>query len=887
VQKYISLHNHDTYSIKDGLYKPTDFLTRAKELGATAYAQTNHGTMAGVFDFYDSCQATGIKPILGVEAYFVDDKTSKDKPYHILLLAKNLLGYKALLKAQYDACKLGFYYKPRIDWNDLKEMRGNVIVSSACISGVVAKPLVNKDMDRVKMVVEKLKDWFGNDFYMEYIALGRTSHYKPVWNGLYEVAKKYGIKSIITTDTHYIHKQDYKLQQILHNLDDEEIKITDIQSGKGWNMEDNDLYLKSYSDIMEIMSQVFEPKVVEECLANTLEIGGKVEVYPIYPKEYVFPKIEFKEEEMKNIIRDNLKKKISAENMPRYQERLKYEYGVIKSMGFLEYFWIVQDIVRWSKSNDIMVGPGRGSAAGSLVSYLLDLTDIDPLRFGLSFERFLNPTRKKMPDIDTDFQKSQRSKVLEYMKKYGENNVIQIGSYNGLTLKSALKDILRMNNISMTEANFVSENIEDPKIKEKYAKHFEVAEKLQGNIRHLSKHAAGVVITDKPVWEYLPVVYNSSVKDVVTAIDGDTLTSKKFLKMDILGLKALDMIKDTIEYIIKYENKKVDILDIELNDDNILSMYRSGDVNNIFQFDTYLMRKFLPEVAPDRFKHLVESNAINRPGPLTAGMADLYVQRRFGAKYTAPKLLDKHLEKTFGLLIYQEQVISILADLLDISAGQADVYRKQLEKSSIKDILNENNYYTKLYERYSKEDVEEAMNFIQNSAGYLFNKSHSVSYSFLGYQMAYLKCYYRKYFILGVLNNLDVSQKQDQEKMRKTLDECAHQGFRIKPNNLNEISVDFTLDPDGNIIAGAKAIKGLGEKGLVDIVVGKPYKDLTDLLTRVKPHKNVLERLNEEKFIENTFGEVISNEDLIKMRDNMNKKRKGATAKLKTDTMFD
>lgn len=1021
MKKFVSLHNHTTYSIKDGLYKPGDYIKKVQELGGTAYALTDHGTMAGCFDFYDSCKKLDIKPLLGLEAYFVDDKKTKDKPQHILLLAKNLQGYKSLLKAQYDSCKNGFYFKPRIDWSNLQEMSHNVICSTACSGGVVAKPFIEKDMDRVKMVTEKLLDIFGSDFYYEYVALNRVGHYKDLWQGMYEFAKQYNIKSIVTADVHYIHKQDYKLQQILHNLDNEQIKLNDLEQGKGWVMQDHDLYIKNYDEIMFIMSQIFDKEIVENLIANTVEIENKIEKFNIYPEGYVFPRVDFKEDDIKNIIKHNLEEKIPQEKIQVYKERLNYEYKVIKNMGFLNYFGIVADIVKWSKDNRIFVGAGRGSAAGSLVSYLLGITDVDPIKFGLSFERFLNPSRcvppntkiitkngvkkifdvnkgdsvktmggeyckiknkmvnsineniiniqyeggsvkctsnhklivwrnnkvqeilasdllledklieqtsmlidiksiksekykgevidievennhnfymannendvfvlshnSKMPDIDTDFQKSQRGKVLSYMKKWGEDNVVQIGSYNELTLKSALKAVLRINDISFQEANDVSNNIEEPSYIQKYKKYYDVAEKLIGNIQHLSKHAAGVIITDKPVYEYMPVVYNSQLKDVVSAIDGDTLTSKKFLKIDILGLNALDIINDSVEYIHKYENIKVDVFNITLNDDNVLSMFRNGDLNNIFQFDTYLMKKLLPEAAPDRFRHLAEINAINRPGPLTVGMDKLYVQRRFGAKYTTPKLLEKHLSKTYGLLIYQEQVISILSDLLDISPGQADIHRKELEKGSIKDIMNANNYYTILYKKYSKEDIEEAFEFIQESAGYLFNFSHSVSYSLLAYQMAYLKCYYRKYFNLAVLNNLDIAKKVDQEKMKKTLEECKQWNFKLKPYNLNEMSLNFTLDKNGDIIKGATAIKGLGEKGLLDIVVNKPYSNVEDFLIRAKPQKNVLETLNNEGFISNTFGIKISNEDLLHRRDSLCKK-KGNIAKVKTDTLF-
>lgn len=886
MEKYVSLHTHDTFSLKDGMYKPIKYAEKVKEMGGLTYAQTNHGSLAGVFDYYDACKRFELKPIIGVEGYFVNDKTTKDKPCHIVLLAKNLEGYKSLLKAQYDANKNGFYRRPRIDWKNLEDMAGNVIVSTACSSGIIAKPLLAGDNDTVEKNIKRLKDIFGEDFYFEYVALSRTSHYKDLWKLMYELAQKNNIKSIITTDTHYLNKTDYKTQQVLHNINNK-ITMEDIKNGKGWIMDDKDLYLKTYDEVMEIMTQIFDKPVVEECLANTIEIYNKVEEYDIYSDRYVFPKINFNEEEMKNVIKENLQKKLKSKPIEEYKKRLNYEYKVIKKLGFLEYFWIVRDIVCWSKNNNIFVGGGRGSAAGCLVAYLLDITEVDPLKFNLSFERFLNPTRSKLPDIDIDFQKTQRQKVLSYMKKYGEENVVQIGSYIEFSLKSALKDVMRIYNVPFKEAMFVSENIERKDIKEKYKKYFEIASKLEDNIRQFGTHAAGVVITDNPVYDYMPTVYNTSAKDVVSAVDGDTLTNKKFLKVDILGIKGLDIISDTLSLIREKENKDIDINNLELNDQNILQMFRDLDVNNIFQFDTASMKGYkrkegyrvvnvpgmLTRMKPDKFKHLVEINAINRPGALSINTDDKYEHRRFGGEYKSPRLLEKHLNKTYGLLIYQEQIISILSDWFDISVGEADIYRKQLEKCSIKDLLNEHNYYHYLYEKYSKEDVEEAVAFLEQSAGYTFNKSHSVSYTLLAYQMAYLKCYYRKYFVIATLNNYDLSQKKDQIKFETTINECLNQGFVIKPYNLNEITYQFELSDDGNILPGAKALKGIGEKSIIELITNKPYKDMEDFLRRCKVNKTVIDVLNNNGVFENSFKKRYTLDEILEIRKRLSRKK--------------
>lgn len=888
MKNYVSLHNHDTFSVKDGLYKPIKYLEKVKEMGGEAFAQTNHGTLAGVFDFFNACKYMKIKPIIGAEFYFVDDKTTKDKPSHIILLAKNYEGYKSLLKAQYYSNKNGFYYKPRIDWSNLGEMSGNVVVMSACSSGIIAKPLLNGNIKKAEENIEKLKYIFGKDFYFEYIALSRIQFYKDLWKMMYDLSEKFDVKSVITTDTHYIHKSDYKIQQILHNIYNK-VTIDDLNKGKGWTMDDKDLYIKSYDEIMEIMSPIFDKEIIVKCLDNTFEISHKIEEYEIYPTKFVFPKVDFKEEKLKSIIKNNLEKKPKIKPIEEYKKRLNYEYKIIKQLGFLEYFWIVTDIVNWAKRNNIFVGGGRGSAAGSLVSYLLDITDIDPLKFNLSFERFLNPTRtKKAPDIDIDFQKSHRQKVLSYIRQYGENNVVQIGSYVEFSLKSALKDVLRIYNISFKEANFVSENIEKKEIKEKYQKYFEIARKLEGNIRNFGTHAAGVVVTDKPVYDYIPTVYNSKNKEVVSAIDGETLTNKRFLKIDILGVRGLDIIFDTLEMIKEYENKKVDIHNIKLKDDNIYRMFRELDVNNIFQFDTPAMRGYkrkfgyggykvkgmIERMQPTKFKHLIEINAINRPGALSNKTDEKYEARRFGASYKIPKLLEKHLSKTYGLLIYQEQVILILSDWLDISAGEADIYRKKLEKSSIKDILNENNYYTYLYNKYDKKDIEEGIKFLEQSGGYSFNKSHATSYTMLAYQMAYLKCYYRKYFNVAVLNNLELNNKKDQARYNATLDECLNNGILLSPYNLNEISYQFEIGDDGKIIPGVKVLKGVGEKSIIEVISKKPYRDLKDFLLRCNVNKKVIEVLNKNDFFYNAFGTELSAQEILDMKKQLQKDKK-------------
>jgi len=846
---YVPLHTHDTFSILDGMYKPKDYLLKAKELGMQAYAETNHGTMAGVFEFVDAAAEVGIKPIIGVEAYLADDKTVKDKSMkysHIILLAKNKAGYDALLEAQYVACNEGFYYRPRIDWRDLEKMQGNVIVSSACIGGIVSRFIQEKDPDQALKNAERLKSMFGEDFYLEHIALQRTEFYGPVWLALREIGQKLKIKSVITTDSHYLNKGDAEYQDLVHNVGSK-FTMEDIKAGKGWIFQDRDLYLKDYNEVKEIMSRIFKESIVEKYLENTNEVASKIEVFKIFPGKDILPQTDFNEVNLKAMIKDGLAKKCPPEKIDAYKERLNFEYKVIKGMGFLEYFWIVCDVINWAKKNDIAVGCGRGSAAGSLVSYLLNITDIDPIAHDLSFERFLNPTRKKMPDIDVDFQKSRRQDVLQYIvNRYGAKNVTQIANYSHFTDKSSLKDVLRIYGIDFKQANTVTKYYDqNQSVPAEYQKYFEISKHLNGNVRQLSKNASGVIITDKEIYKYIPV--NMVSNNLVSGIDKDLLGKKGFLKLDILGLMTLDVIHLTLKYIKKYEGVDVNLSNLDLKDDNVLKIYRDVDVSNLFQYDTYGFKDLLQQLEVYSFKQLVELNALNRPVPLSLGFHIQYIERSLGVEYQTPKLLKKHLDSTFGLLLYQEQVINIMSEWLEVTKGEGDILRRKLEDAKMRDLIDMN----KLYKKYDKEDVDDAVKFLEQAVGYSFNLSHSVSYAYLSFQTAYLKTYYRKYFYMAVLNIED-----DEDKLQTTINDCYKHGVTLKDYNINEISYNFTLDKEGNMIPGCKILKGIGDKSVGELIENKPYKDFDDFTKRAKVRSNVLKVLYDYDFFKNAFGDI-------------------------------
>jgi DNA polymerase-3 subunit alpha len=890
----------------DGMYKPVAYLEKAKSLGMTAFAQTNHGNMSGAFEFYDAAKQVGIKPILGVEAYFVNDNQVKgkeaEKNKHIILLAKNEVGFRKLLKAQYFAAKEGLYYRPRIDWKVLETLKGDVIVSSACISGVIARYINNalNVVDKVDVEgqfktaeknAERLKEMFGDDFYFEYVALERTKVYGPVWIKMQEIAKKLKIKSIITIDTHYLTREDAELQDVIHNVDND-FTMEDIKKGKGWVFDDRDVYLKSYDEVTKIMTKIFNEETVQKFLENTNEIANKIEKFEIYPKGDVFPRTNFDESKIRGMLVKALDTKINQNKREKYIKRLNYEYKIIKKLGFLEYFWIVQEIVNWSKQNGVEVGVSRGSAGGCLVSYLLNITEIDPIRFGLSFERFLNPTRKKQPDIDIDFQTSRRDDVLEHIKSYGAENVSHITNYVRLTTKSAFKDVTKVYGVPFQEANEFTTNLEqyeaDGNIPKHFQKYYDKAKKLEGNIRHLGIHATGVIMTDKPFYHYLPTI--SSKGNVIAAIDGKTLTSKGFLKIDVCGIDALDIIHLTLKYIKKYEGKDIDLVHIDLKDEKVLQIFREGDTDNVFQFETYNFRELLKETNVVKFKNLIELNALNRPTPLSVGYHLEYIKRSWGEKYTTAKLIEDHLESTYGLLLYQEQTNNILADWLDLSVGEADNIRRDIENPEKGFRMVMEPYREKLYKKYGKEDVNEAFDELSQVVGYAFNKSHSCAYAYVAFQMAHLKCYYRKYFNLAVLNS-----EEKQEKIDRIINDCDKHDIHINAFDINEVSLHFTINKEGEITAGARIVKGLGEKTIDTIIKNKPYKNFNDFMERAKSITpkgnvrkipcNVMKILYDNEFFENAWGKT-ENEKVERYLDNIASK-KAAKTKKKGGNLFE
>jgi DNA-directed DNA polymerase III PolC len=731
------------------MFRPADYLKKAQEFGMSHLAITEHGNLNSVFEFVSLSKDTTVKPIIGIEAYFVEDKTiksmtvdeelfdkykkennqkeleiveerlSKQKMKHIILLAKNKLGYDALLESQYDSVKNGFYYKPRIDWKNLEKMVGNVIVSSACIGGIIARSVSQNQMLKAEETAIKLKDMFDKDFYFEYTALERTDTYGPTWVAMRELAKKLKIKSIITTDSHYLNKGDADLQDIVHNIGNK-ATMTDIKNGKAWIFDDRDLYFKDYDTVKSIMCRIFQEKDVERFLDNTNEIASKVEIYNIFPDKDILPQTDFDSVRMKKVIMDNLERKTPKEDREKYIKQLNIEWKTVKELGFLEYFWIVYDIVEWCKQNNIMTGAGRGSAGGSLLVYLLNITEVDPLKFDTSFPRFLNKNRRKMADIDVDFERDRRQEVIEYIKqKYGEDKVSQISNYVLMTDKSALKDILRIYEVPFIEATSVSKYYDEHEdVPEKYRDQFNIAKKLKDNIRNLSLHASGVLLTDKEIYKYIPMAH---CKDsVVSGIDMYWLSKKKFLKVDILGLRSLDIMKRCIQYIEKYDGKKIDILNYNIEDKSILKMFQKADTNNIFQFETPMFRRLLKDAIPENFEELVELNALNRPVTIKLGMHEDYIRRKFGETYEMPKLLKKHLLKTKGILLYQEQLHKILSDILDISEGEADDIRRDSIDQGF--IAATHKYENKLYLKYPKDEVDESLEILNKIADYSFNR---------------------------------------------------------------------------------------------------------------------------------------------------------------------
>jgi len=868
-------------SLLDSLMTVDELVEKAKEYNMPAVAVTNHGAMHDFLRFYKKAKKEGIKSIFGCELYITNApdmkiKDKEEKRYHLITLAKNKEGLSNLFKLITIANKEGFYYKPRIDFKTLKEYSEGLIVTTACLGGEIPS-IVMEDMARAKDIVYQYKDVFSNDFYIEIMSNKMEEQYK-VNHKLHMLAQQTDTKLVGTNDIHYTNKKDFKSHEVMLAVQTK-AKMKDKNRFK---LPKNEFYFKSYNEMLEGFFLNGSMKdVAHEALKNTLEINDKIEQIDFTLGEIRFPEYEVPEkytteEFLDGVAHYKLKELSKKEDIPyyTYKKRLKHELKIIKDKGFSAYFFIVADFVRWAKDNGIMVGAGRGSAGGSLLSYLMEITAIDPMKYGLLFSRFLNPEREAMPDIDIDFSRVGRERVIDYVKdKYGEENVAHLCTFGTLSTKSVLKDVGRaldynfqyMNNKvvkaipddvkNIGEAIRTNSNVEE--YAKKHADLFKYASKLEGKPRHLGTHACAIAITPEPVTNIVPLARTNN--GIVTQTEMGDSEQLGMLKMDFLGLKTLDILENTARFIQKRDDlDSYDFiptpknmwelpLDVEEVYENI---YQKSDTNGVFQTESQLFKKLLGQMKPTKFEDIIAILALGRPSTLEAGIVDDFIDRKNGLQTVEypHEDLEEVLEETYGFMLYQEQVLKIAQIIGGFSLGKADILRRAIgkKKEKLMDSLKEDFINGAIDKGYKEDFAVEMFELVEYFAGYGFNKSHSTAYAITSYATAYLKNFFHTEFYASLMT-FEAKKAPKNSNLTTYISDCYRKDIGILPPDINDSELGFTPINNGEAIRfGLGSIKGIGDKGANDILEKRPFDSLSDLYNRVNRrivNKTVFEAL--------------------------------------------
>ena len=840
---FVHLHVHTEYSLLDGSARIKDLVARAKELGMDSLAITDHGVCYGIIDFYKECVAQGIKPILGCEVY-VAKRTLYDKEpniddvyYHLILLAKNMKGYKNLIKLVSKGFIDGFYYKPRVDHDTLKQYSEGLIALSACLAGEVQSYIMDGDIKKAESAALTYKSIFGEDYYLELQDHG-IEEQKNVNKQLLILSKKLQIPVVCTNDIHYIRREDARAHEVL----------LCIQTGKTMDDEDrmrfktDEFYLKSPEEMAELF------KDVPEALENTVKIAEKcnlkLEFGKLHLPKYDVPGGMDSYEFLRKLCYEGLHKRYKDIN-DKLTGRLEYELGIIKKMGYVDYFLIVWDFIKFARDNGIMTGPGRGSAAGSIVAYCLGITRIDPIRYNLLFERFLNPERVSMPDIDSDFCYERRQEVIDYViRKYGKDRVVQIITFGTMAARAAIRDVGRALDLSYAEVDTIAKmipfekemtidkamsiNSELRKVYEKDEKVkllIDISRDLEGLPRHSSTHAAGVVIAADAVDEYVPLARNEDT--IVTQFPMGTLEELGLLKMDFLGLRTLTVIRDALQLIKDDKGVDIDFDTMVYDDPEVFKMIGEGNTEGVFQLESSGMTQFMKELKPNSFEDIIAGISLFRPGPMSE--IPRYIENKNNPEKIVYKTekLKPILDVTYGCIIYQEQVMQIVRDLAGYSLGRSDLVRRAMSKKKHKvmeeerknfiyGIVDENNNIlvpgavrNGISEKVANEIFDQMIDF----ASYAFNKSHAAAYAVVAYETAYLKRYYPVEFFAAMLTSV----MDNNEKVAFYIECCRKKGIKVLPPDINESNVTFTV-AGGGIRFGLAAVKNVGKSVIISII---------------------------------------------------------------------
>ena len=858
------LHVHTQYSILDGASNIALLFDKVKSLGMEALAITDHGNMFGVKEFHNAATKKGIKPIIGCEIYvarrsMADTSGKEDRSGdHLILLAKNLTGYKNLIKLVSTAWIKGFYYKPRIDKELLAKYREGLIASSACLAGEIQDEILNGTISGAETALKSYIDLFGEDFYLEIMRhetndpeADRTAFplQQKVIEALKKLSVKYNVKIIATNDVHFINAEDAEAHDRLICINT--AKDIDDPDRLRYSKQE---YLKTEDEMRAIFSDI--PEAIE----NVAEVVAKIEKYkldhsPIMPDFELPAGYSDKDEYLRFLTYKGAAARWG--NLTKEQtERIDFELETIAKMGFPGYFLIVQDFLSAAREMGVAVGPGRGSAAGSAVAFCLRITDIDPIKYGLLFERFLNLDRISMPDIDIDFDEDGRESVLKYVvNKYGHDKVAHIITFGTMAAKMAIRDVARVQKLPLPDADRLAKLVperpgvtltqayaEVPELaKEKESSNklisqtLKYAEVLEGSVRQTGVHACGIIIGKDSLDNYIPLCTAKDTELYATQYDGSHVESVGLLKMDFLGLKTLSIIKDAVDNIRKSKGEEIDIESLTLDDKKTFELFSNGETTGIFQFESTGMKRYLRDLKPNRFEDLIAMNALYRPGPME--YIPKFIKRKLGQEkidYPLP-VMEKYLNDSYGITVYQEQVMLLSQELAGFTKGEADSLRKAMgkKKRSIMDEMK-----VKFMEGCSKKGYDE--NIItkiwsdwEAFAQYAFNKSHSTCYALVAYQTGYLKANYPAEFMAAVLSR-NIS---DIKKITTFMDETRRMGMEVLGPDINESNVKFTVNRDGNIRFGLGAIKGVGESAVLQLIEEREknglYKDVFDLVERV------------------------------------------------------
>jgi DNA polymerase-3 subunit alpha len=854
--RFTHLHVHSHYSLLDGLPKIDGLLDRALELGMDSLALTDHGSLYGAVEFYKKAKEKGIKPIIGSEIYIaprgMQDKQPRidDKNYHLLVFVKNKTGYQNLVFLTTQAWLKGFYYKPRVDKELLKKYSEGLIASSACLVGEIPQAIIAGDIKKAEDLAIKYQEIFGSgNFFLEIQHHPSLPEQAKANAGLIAIAKKLNLPLIATNDVHYLKREDAEAQDILMLVNTN----ADANDPERLSMKNNDFSMRPAKEIIDYFSSVPEAITNTQKIVQLCNFDFELGKYQL--PHFKVPNGKSADEYLKDLSFRGISKRYPKKTDPQIIERLEHELNMIKKTGFAPYFLIVQDFVNWAKQNGIIVGPGRGSAAGSIVSYLLNVTDIDPLKYELLFERFLNPERISMPDIDLDFADNRRDEVISYVRqKYGDDHVAQIITFGTMAARAAIRDTGRAMDYSYQLCDQVAKTVpfgltleralhESVELHQMYdrdetvKKLIDTAMKLEGVARHASTHAAGVVITKDPLNKIVPLQHpTQDDQAIVTQYEMHAIEDLGLLKMDFLGLKTLTQIQDTINIAQKTKQANIDLASLPLDNAKTFRLLQEAKTTGVFQLESGGMKRNLKELKPTVFEDIIAMVALYRPGPME--LIPDFIARKHGRKkieYIHPAL-GPILKNTYGIVLYQEQVMAIASRLAGFTLPEADILRKAMGKK-IKKLMDEQReklIQGMISNKIPPSTAQKIWEFIEPFARYGFNKSHATCYAMIGYQTAYLKSHFPTEFMTALMN----SESDDIERIAFLVDECRQMNIEVLSPDINESLGSFTVVKDNSIRFGLNAIKNVGSNVVAAIVKERkengPFHNIADVIERVQ-----------------------------------------------------